>query len=216
MMAMSAALSLSVFASAASASMFWVERDDASDYAIKVGIQREMSKLNNETGRQFQRQRAELSDLVQSFRGAKEAEIVELFGPEIETKPENFVLPLYESGGRGFSGLFRLHPSTLSKARQSFYQIDNFAGAKVFYGPDGESVQTVIFYFRADETYLELKGWSDLKARIQWEDAHLAKLQQWVAARRNLPTATPLALIPASATQRNTRTGNPIAPQTSF
>ena len=186
-----ATLSLALLGSAASASVFWVERDDASDYVTKVGIQREMSKLNNETGRHFQRQRGELSDLVKSFQGAKEAEIVKLFGAKVEEKPETSVLPFYEIGGRGFSGLFSLHPLTPSKSHQSFYQIGDFAGAKVFYGQDGESVQTVIFYFRADETYPGLKGWNDLKSRIQWDDAHLAQLKRWIAQRRATLTESP-------------------------
>ena len=190
-MILGATLSLALFGSAASASMFGLERDDTSDYNTKLGIQTQMARLNNETGQHFQRQRDEIYALVKSFQGVKEEEITRLFSPAIEQKPKTFSLPLYDGGGRIFPGLFALHPFKPSQAHQSFYQIGDFAGAKAFYGPDGQSAQTVVFYFCVDQSYPELKGWSDLKARIQWDDAHFARLQAWAATRRDAHSATP-------------------------
>jgi hypothetical protein len=179
---LSIALALVGFASLSCASIVLMEHDDVGDSAMKRDIRREMYKSENATGSAFRQQSTKLQDFKKGFVGLQENEIIALFGPKVEKKPNTFALPIYDSGWLVFPGLF--DSSEPDKAHADFYEIDDFAGARVFYDRSGVRVRGILFYFRVDGTFPKLKGWNDLKARLEWENSRFATLEMRMAERR--------------------------------
>lgn len=182
-----AALVLTALICPSFASMMYEERDDIGDGAVKERIEREMFKLKNETGQSFRQQRARLYDFQKGFHGLREEEIIALFGPKSEKTPQSFALPLYDSGGVVLSGFFGSRE--VDKSHTDFYDVGDFAGAKVIYGRSGQ-VARILFFFRVNAAFPKLEGWNNLKARLEWDDSQLAALETWVAQRKQKPAET--------------------------
>ena len=148
-----------------------------------------MSDLENPTSQAFHQHQTQLQDFKKGFIGLKEDEIIALFGSKVEKKPNTFALPIYESGGLVFSGLFR--SSEPDKAHMDFYEIGALAAAKVFYDRSGERVRGILFYFRTDATFPKLEGWNNFKARTEWENSRLTALETWMAERKKSSKKAP-------------------------
>jgi hypothetical protein len=180
---LSTALVLASLTCPSSASILYWETDDMGEEAVKSAIRRKMATSKDESAGAFKVHCNRLQDLKKGFLHLKEAEVVALFGPKIERKPKTFALPIYDSGAMAISGLFSI--SEPNKCHQDFYEISDFAAAKVFYGRDGEHVRNILFYFRADPTFPRLGDENKLKACIEWENKQLAELEAWIAKRKN-------------------------------
>jgi hypothetical protein len=175
------ALSVAFIVSIASAGIIMWEGDDIGDRRMRSGIYAEMLKVQNQTGQDFRQQRDRLQTLKQSFRNLSEQEITALFGSKVEKEPSTFALPVFDSGGMVFSGLYGSSPNM---RETTFYKVGDFAGAKVYYRQQGRSVAGILFYFRVDDSFPKLQGWENLKSRLEWDNSRLRRLESWVAERR--------------------------------
>lgn len=173
----------------ASAIIPFVYSDDVSDREMRARITRQMFGLKNPTGDAFRRQSERMHALRMRF-WKSEPKVVALLGAKVEKAPRTFALSVYDSGGLGLSGLMSLQKfrtqktPELNKAHVDFYAIEEFAGVEVAYKSDGVTPSYTVLYFRADETYSALNHWRDLKARMAWDDARLARLEAWLDARQ--------------------------------
>jgi len=154
-------------------------------------MREQMLKLHNATGRRFQQQCAWLEEFKNSFYRLKEADIVALFGPKVHRQAnwrDTFVLSLYDPGG--FAGSTLSDPHKPRQDHLDYYEIGDFAAADFFYDVNG-ALDWISFFFRIDDAFPRLKSWNDLKARIEWDDARLSKLEHWVAEHRQTGAETP-------------------------
>ncbi len=180
-----AAVALLMLCAVASAVIFIMESDDIGDGKMKMGIQRQMMKLNNANGKQFIRQRDELQDWKKRIFRLKEQEIVALFGSKVEEKPNTFAFPVFEQGAVAFSGLMHSDPK-LNKNHVDFYEVSDFAAMKVYYGIDGVTPVGILVYFRVDDKFTKLTQWSDLKNRWAWDTEHFNRLKSWLDERHKV------------------------------
>ena len=65
-----------------------------------------------------------------------------------------------------------------------------------FYDVDGQSIQTAVIYFRADDKFVPLASTNDFSKRLEWEKAKLNDLEKWLSD--NMPKLTDLGLVEVS------------------
>ena len=132
---------------------------------------------------------AAYSELVQTrFWPLKLDNITKVFGPKIETvanrygtglkHPANLVLPVLVPDGMGLSGLGG--DPARDKYHTDLHVIGDIGYVAFYYQADGESLQTAVVYFRADDKFVPLKSTNDFSKRLEWDKARFTALKKWL------------------------------------
>ena len=100
-------------------------------------------------------------------------------GPQIGKHPDDLVSPLFAGNGLMVSGLHSTDP-TANKNHTDLHAIGKLGYIELYYGTDGETVQTAVLYNRADKQFVPLKSPDDFEKRLEWDKARFALLKKWL------------------------------------
>jgi hypothetical protein len=102
-------------------------------------------------------------------------------GPELGQHPADLVLPIFVGTGMMVSGLHTGDPAK-DKSHTDLHAIADIGYVEFYYQLDGESIQTAVIYFRADDKFVPLKSTNDLPKRLAWDKGKFDALKEWLDA----------------------------------
>ena len=100
-------------------------------------------------------------------------------GPQIGKHPDDLVSPLFAGNGLMVSGLHSTDPAA-DKNHTDLHAIGKLGYIELYYGTDGETVQTAVLYNHADKQFVPLKSPDDFEKRLEWDKARFALLKKWL------------------------------------
>ena len=157
-----------------------VESDDSGDYATRIKIFRKIPKLDTESGKEFSQRQQELNAFKKEVLQVQPDDFAVLFGEKAGGRPKGIAFPVFESGA--VSALQPIPSQGRLKelaGPSAFYEVNDFAVLKVYYEKDSQTPRQVLVYFRMDNDFVELEGWSNLRTRLDYDTGKLQRLLTW-------------------------------------
>jgi len=109
-------------------------------------------------------------------------EIAKIFGPKLETQPNNLALPVFAPNGGFISGLGGW--SKFEKLRPDLHAIGDIGYADFYYYQgESEDITTAILYHRSDDKFVPLKAADDFAKRLEWDKAKFESIKKWLDER---------------------------------
>jgi hypothetical protein len=102
-------------------------------------------------------------------------------GPELDQHPADLVLPIFVTTWMMVSGMHTGDPAK-DKSHTDLHAIGDIGYVEFYYHLDGESIQTAVIYFRADDKFVPLKSTNDLPKRLAWDKGKFDALKEWLKA----------------------------------
>ena len=116
--------------------------------------------------------------LALRFFSLKQADVAAVFGSKLDTKPDDFVKPLFVPRMIAVSGLG--YSDAANKRHVDYHAIGDIGYLEAHYGFNGESIETCVIYLRADAQFVPLKSSNDIPAREIWDNVKFEKLEGWL------------------------------------
>ena len=140
--------------------------------------------------------KAAYSDIIQTrLWPLKLDDVAKIFGPKLQNKPDDMVLPLAAGNGLGLSGF---GPGGTNDHRHvDFHAVGEIGYVECFYQFDGTNIETAVFYLRPDDKFVPLKSVNDFSKRMKWEKVKFEGLKEWLD--EHLPKITDLGVVEVSA-----------------
>ena len=104
--------------------------------------------------------------------------VAKFFGPKLEKKPDDIVLPLFAGNEIFLSGQSMV--TTNAKNHADFHAVGDIGYVECFYDIDGIRLEQAVFYMRPNDKFVPLKSTNDYSRRLEWEKAEFVTLNKWL------------------------------------
>jgi hypothetical protein len=110
--------------------------------------------------------------------------VAKIFGPKLDKKPDDMVLPLFAGNEIYLSGQSMVIAN--AKNHTDFHAVGDLGYVECFYDVDGMRLEQAVFYLRPDDKFISLKSTNDFSKRLEWEKAKFVVLNKWLD--ENMPS----------------------------